>query len=320
MRLAGRFLSRVLIPTFLIAATVFFGRAFGYAVYLSYFEQSSEVTVPQVTGLGVEQAQALLSRAGLKLTVDEAHYQDQAPRDQVLSQDPPSGQRAKRGRTVGVEVSLGAEELPVPRLLGQSLDVARRTLENSHLNLGKVTITTQRRGATEGVVRQIPRPGHMVRRGTAVDIVFQTGETAKVTVPKLEGQTFEKAREALGLNNLSLGGVQWVLHEQYEAGLVIRQTPAAESTATPGKAVDLLISAGNDYRQHSLRQRSLQISALHQAGPQELRVTVKDPTGSYLAYEGTHFDGEKITLMVTGVNGGEYEVYINDKLIEHGRI
>ena len=316
----GRFITRVLVPAFLIAVTVFFGRAFGYAIYLSYFSKPVEVTVPNVTGLGVQQAQLALERAGLLLEVDETRHQEKVPRNRVTAQDPAPGQLVRRKRKVAVEVSLGPEELPVPRLMGLSLPDARRALENAHLTLGKVTITTKRQGENEGVVSQAPRAGRTVKRGSPVQLTIQTGNAARVSVPRIEGESFEKARAALSEANLAVGSVQWVLHEQYDAGTVIRQTPAAGAAAQPGSGVDCLVSAGNDYRQHSLRQRTITVRALDIFGPQEFHVSVKDPTGSYVVYEGTHYVGEKIVLQVTGVNGGEYEVVINEKMVEHGRI
>lgn len=314
------FVPRVVIPIFLVVLTVYFGRAMGLAIYLNYFQLPGEVKVPAVVGKDVQEAQQLLHRLGLDLEISETKYQEQVSKNQVMTQDPAPQRSVRQGRKVAVVVSLGPEQVMVPRVMGLGMRDARMAVENAKLKVGKVTVTERRKGDPEMVVDQNPRPGKQVRKGEKVNITVNMGNVAMVKVPRFEGLSIDKVRDSAGAANLRLGSVQWVLHEQYQAGTVIRQDPPPDKAVTPGTEVDLKVSAGNDYRQHEIRQRTVVVHAPDQAGPQDIRVNVVDPTGSYIVYQGTHYAGETVTVLVTGVNGGEYEVYANDKLISRKRI
>ncbi|MFD6230647.1 Stk1 family PASTA domain-containing Ser/Thr kinase [Streptomyces sp. NPDC060232] len=87
------------------------------------------VPVPGVTGLPFEQAKATLEGLGLKVVA--APDQVNAPSDPgtVANQSIGAGAQAAAGDTVTLTVSKGPRQLPVPNVIGQDVDSARRTLE-----------------------------------------------------------------------------------------------------------------------------------------------------------------------------------------------
>ncbi|MGW2273053.1 Stk1 family PASTA domain-containing Ser/Thr kinase [Streptomyces yangpuensis] len=87
------------------------------------------VPVPGVTGLPFEQAKATLEGLGLKVAT--APEQVNAPSDPgtVANQSIGAGTQAAAGDTVTLTVSKGPRQLPVPNVVGQDVDTARRTLE-----------------------------------------------------------------------------------------------------------------------------------------------------------------------------------------------
>lgn len=87
------------------------------------------VPVPGVTGLPFEQAKATLEGLGLKVAT--APEQVNAPSDPgtVANQSIGAGTQAAAGDTVTLTVSKGPRQLPVPNVVGQDVDTARRNLE-----------------------------------------------------------------------------------------------------------------------------------------------------------------------------------------------
>ncbi|MEU5151904.1 MULTISPECIES: Stk1 family PASTA domain-containing Ser/Thr kinase [Streptomyces] len=87
------------------------------------------VPVPGVTGLPFEQAKATLEGLGLKVAT--APEQVNAPSDPgtVANQSIGAGTQAAAGDTVTLTVSKGPRQLPVPNVVGQDVDTARKTLE-----------------------------------------------------------------------------------------------------------------------------------------------------------------------------------------------
>ncbi len=65
---------------------------------------SSKVTVPDLEGLDVEEAEELVSRAGLSLKVEAELAHPGAEEGEVLSQTPAAGQKLEKGSVVRVDV------------------------------------------------------------------------------------------------------------------------------------------------------------------------------------------------------------------------
>jgi serine/threonine-protein kinase len=113
----------------------------------------------------------------LGLEIDEEReFSDEVEQGRVISTDPAEGEDVSRGDTVTVVVSRGAEEVEVPRLIGQTRDEARDLLTEVGLRLGRVTEEPSSQPAGT-VLRSNPAEGVSVERGEQVDIVLSSGPT-----------------------------------------------------------------------------------------------------------------------------------------------
>jgi serine/threonine-protein kinase len=119
----------------------------------------------------------------LGLVLDEGPQRepsDEIAEGNVISTDPGAGSEVEEGSTVRVVVSDGPAEVEVPRIIGQTRDEARATLERVGLNLGNVT--EESGGAAAGtVIRTDPTAGTAVEEGDFVDIVLSLGPTPSPT-------------------------------------------------------------------------------------------------------------------------------------------
>ncbi|WP_170814695.1 Stk1 family PASTA domain-containing Ser/Thr kinase [Streptomyces sp. PKU-MA01144] len=93
--------------------------------------KGAPIDIPDVTGESVEDATSALEDAGLKVRVapEQVHSPEQA--GAVARQSPAEGGRAAGGDTVTLTVSKGPRMVEVPDVTGDSLDDARRELQQA---------------------------------------------------------------------------------------------------------------------------------------------------------------------------------------------
>ncbi|MFE0820587.1 Stk1 family PASTA domain-containing Ser/Thr kinase [Streptomyces sp. NPDC058847] len=89
------------------------------------------IDVPDVTGDDLADARAELTEAGLKVKVADEQVNSEHDKGQVARQTPGPGSRAAEGDTVTLTVSKGPEMIEVPDVVGDSVDDAKRKLEDA---------------------------------------------------------------------------------------------------------------------------------------------------------------------------------------------
>ncbi|WP_320773878.1 Stk1 family PASTA domain-containing Ser/Thr kinase [Streptomyces sp. CRN 30] len=102
----------------------------GSAVALTV-SKGAPVDVPDVTGQDLDEAEAELTDAGLKVKVAEEQVNSEYDAGQVARQSPGDGERLAEGDTVTLTVSKGPEQVEVPDVTGESVDDARQELEDA---------------------------------------------------------------------------------------------------------------------------------------------------------------------------------------------
>jgi beta-lactam-binding protein with PASTA domain len=142
----------------------------GTRVRLLVSQGPEQVTVPDVTGLSRESAEARLRDEGLAVSVDEQESDE--PEGDVISQSPSAGAKLTRGETVTITVSSGRPQVEVPDVVGMGEERATARLSGAGL-----TPVRQEREVTDPtqdgvVVEQRPGAGTEVDPGRQVVIVI----------------------------------------------------------------------------------------------------------------------------------------------------
>jgi len=89
------------------------------------------VAVPDLSGRSPEDAETLLTTAGLKAKQGDDVFSDTVDKGQVATQDTDSGKKIERGSTVTFHVSKGPEMVDVPNTVGKNPDDAKALLEQA---------------------------------------------------------------------------------------------------------------------------------------------------------------------------------------------
>ncbi len=209
---------------------------------LGVFGGPSTVAVPNVVGQNFDPgAKQQLEAIGFRVV---ASYRPSSLEEtgKVLAQDPVGGSMIPPQSEIRLIVGEGPGTAAVPDVVGKTRTEAEGIIQAAGFKVGKVEEKTDPE-APEGVVlSQDPKAGAQVTRGTAVNLVVSTGRE-KVTVPDVVGASRSQAARLLRAAGLEVGTVSEEVSDK-EAGLVIRQNPAAGAEVTKGSAVDLVVSKG----------------------------------------------------------------------------
>ena len=197
--------------------------------------------VPPVVGQDLVRATELIEKAGLVLGTVEQIADDVVPAGQVISQDPPAGEDAAPGTAVNLVVSTGLEEFPIPDdLVGRSEGDVGFILGN--LGLSVVFDTEFSSEILKGfVVRTEPAAGVTVKKGDPVTVFVSEGPEP-VVIPSVIGMTETDARAALEALLLEVRVAATTIEVAPEQdGLVVEQSPAADTEVEPGSTVTLTL-------------------------------------------------------------------------------
>ena len=197
--------------------------------------------VPELTGLTLEEARALLEQDNTRVQV--RRLSSNRPAGEVLEQSPAPGERLSADTVVVLTISRAPvpDRVTVPLVEGRPTSEAASLLRQAGLD---IEIRTIRSSQTEGtVVNQTPAPEEKVAPRTIVVLeVARAPEPVTTEVPRLIGLTAADARSQL--RELGLRVTQRPVESAQPKGTVVRQSPGPGTNLREGQSVLLAISTG----------------------------------------------------------------------------
>lgn len=152
-----------------------FGGIVGLTVMAILDAGPEEVLVPNVVGMPLAEAQQAAATAGLELAVGQEVYDAKVPHGNITETRPAGGTTTKIGRRIEGVLSLGAREVKVPKVVGQSLSSAEKVVGDAGLRVGTVSRQANEAPA-ERVLKQTPAAGEVVGRDSRIDLLVSGGE------------------------------------------------------------------------------------------------------------------------------------------------
>ncbi|MBJ7470401.1 MAG: Stk1 family PASTA domain-containing Ser/Thr kinase [Solirubrobacteraceae bacterium] len=196
------------------------------------------VEVPNVLNAAVDTAQDRLEAEGFEVSV--VRRESNRPADTVVGQNPTGGTLAPKGSEVRLSVSDGPGDGTVPRVEGETLEVARDRIESAGFR------TNVRRQASEDVdngtvIETSPSGGSTAELDQVVTIVVSSGRR-EVEMPDVVGQPLDAARATLGELGLTTKVVEQETADR-EAGTVLSSDPRAGTEIRTGESVTLTVAS-----------------------------------------------------------------------------
>jgi beta-lactam-binding protein with PASTA domain len=175
-----------------------------------YTRHGQALTVPDLTGLNLEEVQIVVDAKKLRYIVMDSVFFRELPKGSVVKQNPEPGSRVKELRTIYITLNaMNPERISMTDVTGVSLRQARAILETYGLNLGKLFYKPDI--AINIVLQQmhngkVLNPGELIVKGSSIDLVLGSGLSDETTlVPLLIGKDIRTAKNLLADRFLNIG-------------------------------------------------------------------------------------------------------------------
>ncbi|MDQ3862394.1 MAG: PASTA domain-containing protein, partial [Actinomycetota bacterium] len=145
----------------------------GSGVTITVGSGPSSVQVPRLYGNTPAQAEAILQQAGLRLGTESRDYNGDVAEGSIFYQEPAGGQNVEPGSAVDVTVSLGPEQVKVPKVYGLSVSAAQTMLSKAGLDSTPIEVEGDETAGT--ALSTEPGAGTMVDRGSTVSLFYSAG-------------------------------------------------------------------------------------------------------------------------------------------------
>ncbi len=210
----------------------------------SYFAlRKTDVAVPNVVGMTLDEASAALTAAKLTPVEQEVQITGKAPAGQVIDQEPKADSAPVPKGTEVKLITEGVEpKVDVPDVTKRLIDDAKTRLTDKGLSV-VVTSTDLAEGLQPNqVVSQQPAAGAQVKAGSTVELVIAVQR--QIPVPDV---TFRPAN--LAQQQLTAAGLKFVMKDPEMAaanvapGNIKSQNPGAGEKVPPGATIELVAAA-----------------------------------------------------------------------------
>ena len=150
---------------------------------ISNATRPKEVQIPNLVGMSVDEAKALLDKEKIKYVEDSQEYNTEYEAGKIISQNPPyvENRKIKQNTEIKVVISLGTETTKVPKLKGLTKQEAEEAAKEAKIKLefAEETSKTVEAGV---IIKQDIEEGKEVNAGDTVKVSISTGTGIKQVV------------------------------------------------------------------------------------------------------------------------------------------
>ena len=200
-----------------------------------------EVTVPDLSGLSLEEASQKAGSLGLALRLENRFYSTMVPSGRIISQFPLPGAVVRREWNIRISESLGAQQVSIPDVVGQAERPASLAIRRLSLDLGTVAAIGAP-GPSGIVLAQTPPPNAEGVDRPRVSLVLSQADSAlpqAYVMPQLLGLSFAAASSrasSLGLHLVASVDPNSAAAESAAAPAPSTTTPSDPSQAAAPEA------------------------------------------------------------------------------------
>ena len=211
-------------------------------VIIPSWVRTEEVLVPNITGESYYEAVRILGEAGLQPAKAIQEASSDAPKGEIVSQKPEANFRIKSYQPVEITVSIGAELVPVPSVIGRSRDTAFESLATAGFRPNRIAFVHSEDYLQDTVIAQTPPEGGGQRRGSSVNLLVSRGPRPQVVqLPNFQGQLATDVIAVLESVGLKVE-TEYSSHPKISQGAVITHEPVGGVMVRTGDRILLEIS------------------------------------------------------------------------------
>ena len=211
-------------------------------------KSNQETTVPDLYNLTVKQANVMLKSSNLQEGIINKENNDDVDAGHVIKSIPAKGLKLKNGAKVTLVVSLGATYYKMPKLVGKAYEDVSDNLKKRGFKV-KIQYKATNDYEPGTIIKQsIPKGKKVVTKNKSLTLTLAKVKTVKPKVIKvrdLTGYNLKSIQDYASESGLTLD-TTYQYSDDIEEGLLISQSPTANSTINQGGTLSVVISKGKD--------------------------------------------------------------------------
>lgn len=295
----------------LIIFTFIVGGIFG--LYL--FRTGGSVYLPNVVAMDIGRVLEEYGSLDIPVTVKKHSFSNSIPRNHVIEQTPSGGRRIRKGRTVGLIISLGSRQVEVPTVLGQNVNRAETLVRLNGLRVQFLARLYDSEIPFGQVMGIWPSPKTKVTRGEGVVLIVSQGTRDRAySMPKLTGKSVNTGLDTVRKLGLTVGRVKYVDTKGIPRGHIISQVPFAGKKVLAGHSVHVKVARGLD-------QIAGNFSILRYKVPsgmfeRRIRIVLLEKGKEKEIFSKKIRGGEKVHTLIPSTGYTRVKIYLDNELVE----
>lgn len=286
--------------------------------------EPSDVKVPDVEGEAVEEAIEILLEDGFVIGKEIEVENDVIEAGKVISTNPKIGRTVKKGTTIDLTISKGPKSIEFSDYKDRNVDDVQQLLEQLDFMDIEIEEVYNNEVSSGLVISQSPVAGsQVIPSQTVVKLTVSKGPE-QIVLKDLQGYN-EKALSDYGTDT----GIVIKTEEQYSdtvaQGLVISQSPKANSKVDKGSTVEVIISKG---KEQLPRTETIPITILYEpdipGSPQRVEIYIEDMTRSMTSpddvFNITKTETRNIELVIEPGGKAGYKIMRDNEVFSDGVI
>lgn len=270
-------------------------------VIIPRWVRTEEVLVPNITGETYYEAVRILGDAGLQPATVIQEASSDAPKGEIVSQNPQANFRIKSYQPVEITVSIGAELVPVPSVIGKSRAAAFETLASADFRPNRVAFVHSEY-LQDTVIAQTPPEGGGQRRGSTVNLLVSRGPRPQIVqLPNFQNRGAAEVVALLEAAGLKVE-TEYSSHPKVPQGVIITHEPVGGTLVRTGDRILLEISGAQGTSANLSRSLPFK-HTVSDAGKlsRHVRILIIDDYGERTAVDQRYAPGTVIDLESEGV-------------------
>ena len=268
-------------------------------VIIPQWVKSPEILVPNVVGKSFYNAVTTLKNTDLKVSDIIEQQSSNEPQGTVIEQDPSANTSIKIHQKVKLTVSIGADLIVVPSVIGKAWDAARETLEAAGFRTDAVARVHSTNYLPDTVIAQTPSEGRQKERHATVDLLVSLGRKPKyIQMDDFVNQPVSEVYPLLKAYGLIVE-IENRPHPTIGEGRIISHPTLAQS----GDFITLKVSGVREDNESSGRWLKHKHTVTDEAEKAlETRILIVDDYGEREVVKGSYAPGTVIDLEKRRVN------------------
>jgi len=235
------FTKKIILYPLLLILTLFVLLVITDKLVIPWYVEAPEFTLPNLVGKDKAEAIKILEDLKLHPMEEGPKFDENIPKNRVISHRPNPGSLVKEGRRVYLYISGGEPLISTPVLRGKTQRDAKITIERKGLILGEIKEEISEFEANI-VIEQDPEPGVNIERGSVVNLTVSVGpRRGKIRVPNIMGKPLTQAEKILRSNSLKLGRITYQQSRSMLPNTIYDQIPSEGRFINVGDSVDVWV-------------------------------------------------------------------------------